>query len=368
MPSQYSHAPNATLAHLSEIIKLEPEEEPWCAGYAHSQGRRCHSRTNAHGRRIARVLLNDGTKDLRAGRSIDALLDDLAPRVLCTRFHQNQSSDLSRRWKRQVSEYLDSQVPSSPSPQRTRRSSRDVDTETAESRIEAEIAVLQQTLRAMKEIRRLEVAQNYLSTITTPLTYNERRDANAVVNSNISGTVLRRSTSPVNLVDRTTTRQTTESSNRSTSTVSRSTRVQSSHQTRTVSPFTPTIATSTTVVRDSGRPRSHDTQDQASRTTRRNIEGECGICLCDLIRTQQDVDVHEESEHIDNEDHSSGDQSGTDHGYNEQRTEHVHGNEDDGLAWCMARCGVNFHSRCIEQWLETARTPTCPACRSMWRY
>jgi hypothetical protein len=38
------------------------------------------------------------------------------------------------------------------------------------------------------------------------------------------------------------------------------------------------------------------------------------------------------------------------------------------LVWCKARCGVNFHKRCIDQWLQTAHDPTCPTCRSHWKH
>ncbi|CAI7592636.1 unnamed protein product [Penicillium discolor] len=166
MPSRYSHVATFPMAPLSGIIKLEPEEEPWCAGYAPSQGRRCHMRTNARGRRSAMMLLNEGTKDLQAGRNIDILLEDLAPHVLCTRFHQNQASDLVRRWKRKVRKYLDSQIVSTPYTRPARRSPRMI-SETAAAEMEERIAVLQQRLREAKEkIRRLEAAQYVLPTIT----------------------------------------------------------------------------------------------------------------------------------------------------------------------------------------------------------
>jgi hypothetical protein len=41
--------------------------------------------------------------------------------------------------------------------------------------------------------------------------------------------------------------------------------------------------------------------------------------------------------------------------------------EEEELVWCKARCGVNFHKKCIDKWLETSHAPTCPTCRSNWR-
>ncbi|KAJ5312370.1 hypothetical protein PENANT_c011G04100 [Penicillium antarcticum] len=379
MPSRYSYAPSPPSVHLSDIIKLEPEEEPWCAGYAPSQGRRCHARTNAYGRRSAMVLLNEGTKDLRAGRSIDALLEDLAPHVLCTRFHQNQASDLTRRWRGQVHQYLNSQGTFTPSTQQTRVSSRIVDTETAESELEERIAVLQQRLRNLKEIRRLEAAESYLPITASPPFYRERRNPNAVVSSSIPTSTLSRNTPPVNRVDRTSTVQTTQSTNQPSMTVLRPEQVQISHQIRAVSPLSPRLATPSTGVHASSRTRSHDSQNRISQTTRREAEGECGICLCDLLPSKQDIagDTDEESDHIGSDEYSRDDQSDDDdyddeidddEENEEQETEDKHERQDEELAWCKARCGVNFHAKCIEQWLETARAPTCPACRSTWKH
>ncbi|GLA06084.1 hypothetical protein AnigIFM60653_006607 [Aspergillus niger] len=92
--------------HLSEILKVYPEDEPWCAGFAPSQGRRCHNPTNARNRRHASSLLEQGTRLLRAGQSIEHILEDLAPLVLCTRNHQNQAVGLTNTWVSRVDTYV----------------------------------------------------------------------------------------------------------------------------------------------------------------------------------------------------------------------------------------------------------------------
>ncbi|KAL3470167.1 hypothetical protein BJX99DRAFT_264488 [Aspergillus californicus] len=103
--SRSSASPIIYLPHLSTIINLHPEKEPYCAGYAPSQGRRCHNPTNARGRREARSLLNEGTDYLHEGYNINEILEYLAPYVLCTRWHQNQASGLVARWKKMVGDY-----------------------------------------------------------------------------------------------------------------------------------------------------------------------------------------------------------------------------------------------------------------------
>ncbi|KAJ6132689.1 hypothetical protein N7471_007904 [Penicillium samsonianum] len=355
------------MAPLSEIIKLEPEEEPWCAGYAPSQGRRCHVRTNARGRSSAMMLLNEGTKDLRAGRNIDTLLENLAPYVLCTRFHQSQASDLARRWKRQVRTYLDSQVVSTPYTRPVRTSSRMI-SETAEANMEEIIAVLHQRLRdAEEEIRRLKVAQSGLPVTANPR-HHERRFMSAVVNSSSMGSASS-GNPPANRVNETLRRDSTESStNQSAITVPRPVQAQATRQTSAVSISSPRPASTPTVARAFGRIGNTASQDETSQPNRREIEGECGICLCNLHSSQdEDWDEEEESENSGGDDYGDNDQDNNyeDDDYDDYAEDDEHLKE---LVWCKARCGVNFHKQCIDQWLETDHAPTCPACRSNWKH
>ncbi|KAL4963390.1 uncharacterized protein BDV14DRAFT_201805 [Aspergillus stella-maris] len=119
MPSNQWHT--QARPHLSEILGLYPDDEPFCAGYAYSQGRRCHCRTNAHGRKTAIALLNEGTTDLYAGRCIDDLLENVSPHVLCTRFHQNQAMDLATKWQRTVDRFWEAYTYIPPTPVRERQ-------------------------------------------------------------------------------------------------------------------------------------------------------------------------------------------------------------------------------------------------------
>ncbi|KAJ5716993.1 hypothetical protein N7488_002639 [Penicillium malachiteum] len=107
-PSPSSHEARF-IPHLSQIIGLEPDNEPFCAGYTYAQRRRCHARTHGYDRIRARYLLDKGTEDLRAGMKIDDILDALAPHVLCTHYHQSQASGLAQRWKEEVQPFIQDQ-------------------------------------------------------------------------------------------------------------------------------------------------------------------------------------------------------------------------------------------------------------------
>lgn len=98
---------------------------------------------------------------------------------------------------------------------------------------------------------------------------------------------------------------------------------------------------------------------RAGDATRRPIEGECGICLNPLRRTRSRAAS------------SSGDEvvgvntaEDTDSGYEEESEEET--GADEGLTWCRAQCGVNYHAECIRQWLQESRHRNCPTCRSGW--
>ncbi|RAK88894.1 hypothetical protein BO79DRAFT_245312 [Aspergillus costaricaensis CBS 115574] len=109
--------------HLSDILGIYPESQS-CVGWAPSQGRHCRNPTNARNRRHAVSLLDQGTRLLKAGRSIDHILEELAPLVLCLRYHQNQAAGLTSTWVSRVDKYIAShQSPrSSPSRSMPRRS------------------------------------------------------------------------------------------------------------------------------------------------------------------------------------------------------------------------------------------------------
>ncbi|KAL5359896.1 hypothetical protein BJX96DRAFT_63575 [Aspergillus floccosus] len=349
-----------SIPHLSEIIMLEPDMEPWCAGYAPSKGRRCHMRTNAHGRASAMRLLNQGTADLRAGRCIDTLLENLAPYVLCTRWHQNQAPDLVRRWKRQVEPYLGSRAPRARSGQSTRQSSMSVPSETTRDNVDAQCAVLYQKLRdIMAELDRLRAVQREATVTSNDSLRHGNRQASEHSNTSSTGSSTIESDTVATPDESIEGERPTESINLSPTTgPSEESPVPASDRRPTATSTeseTISIVSDPTVRQDDDETDSQTASPASEASSvRRTIDGECGICLCELqtLRSDSSTTVESESEEDDQE----------------QNREQEEGNVGEELVWCKARCGVNFHKSCIDQWLETAAAPTCPTCRSTWEY
>ncbi|PYI26174.1 hypothetical protein BP00DRAFT_461225 [Aspergillus indologenus CBS 114.80] len=92
--------------HLSEILDLYPDEERWCAGYAPSEGRRCHNPISGANRGSAVRLLDEGSERMIQGEDIHDLLMDLASLVLCRHVHQkdrrSQVPSLVRKWQEKI--------------------------------------------------------------------------------------------------------------------------------------------------------------------------------------------------------------------------------------------------------------------------
>lgn len=347
---------------LSEIIHLEPDMEPWCAGYAPSKGRRCHMRTNIRGRTSAMRLLDQGTADLRAGRRIDALLEDLAPHVLCTRWHQNQAPNLVRRWKEQVEQYLDSPVPSARSRRSTRQSSMSVPAAATRDDVEAQCAVLYQKLRdIMLELNRLQAVRQEATVASNAPPRRGGRQASEDSNPISTESETLGSDTVANPDESTEgTRSTVSSDSLATNGPSEvqfrasveGSPVPASERRPTAAP-TESIVSDDTVRQDDDETDSQTASPASEASSvRRTVDGDCGICLCDLQTSQSDSDTAGEAEEGEGEE-----------GQNRVLDE---GNVGEELVWCKARCGVNFHKACIDQWLETATAPTCPTCRSPW--
>ena len=370
MPSSSSFRKDPSLPHLSEIIQLEPEKEPWCAGFAPSQGRRCHARTNAYRRSQAMSLLNEGTKELRAGRSIDALLEDLAPHVLCRRFHQSQASDLVARWQKQIRSCRLSLSPSVPSSGRSGQRTRTVRSENqAEYLDEDHSTLIQLLLEAQEDIRQLRASLRE-PIIEVPAA--ETRVSRATGHSD-AGSLSRMSTSSSSSSSSegpretsSLTRVTVQSTSATRSQVNNAARrpvhqQNTSRSTSTLTSISPIESVSDRSrrqeaqrVRKSTAPVQTSVQTLTPTVHRRSIEGDCGICLSSLQGSDNSDGESEEGDEHD--DHSDGGRG--------LSGEHE---EERDILWCKARCGVNFHGQCLRPWLERSSRPTCPTCRSTWK-
>ncbi|KAJ0421703.1 hypothetical protein BJY00DRAFT_102990 [Aspergillus carlsbadensis] len=319
MPQRKFQTSTTRRPHLSSILKLDPEGEPFCAGFAPSKGRRCSARTNARGRKSALNLLDEGTADLHAGLCIDDILEDLAPHVLCTRWHQNQASSLVSTWQARVDRYLSSiSVPRSPRrPSQTSRpapmlsfnasSGSGASTTSRTAQQQPATSVLRPTSRAPQ-----------------PRTPANPEPVRRIISTSTS-------TAPVAIPG-------------ATSTIpSRS----SSH----VPP--PSRLPPAPIVRPRG-------------VVRRPVHGDCSICL-DPLRKLNTPTVGEASNaHGDGASGNNDEKDDEESEDEEPESEEEEEGEED-LAWCKSQCGVNYHKKCIEKWLAEAHRTTCPTCRGSWK-
>ncbi|KAL4795051.1 hypothetical protein BDV19DRAFT_363981 [Aspergillus venezuelensis] len=352
--------------HLSDILSLYPDEEPFCAGYAYSQGRRCHCRTNARGRKTAIALLNEGTTYLYAGWCIDDLLEDVAPHVLCTRFHQNQAMDLATKWQRTVDRFWHAYTYVPPTPVRERRqiakaptplmSRRDLEEglDRMSRSLQEVISQLERERRAKPQeqshssSRSSRPEQNVNPTASRPADSGSRRSEPPAT---ITGTLSSRPPAPpVNIantaravsIPRASPPATTITAPTSSTTPARLATRATEISTHAPSPSGPRVNLPTTSI---------STSPRTKYVTRRPVDGDCGICLEPLRKVCSDHDAQ----------HDKMDGEG------ERKAE---GDDDEKvvLSWCKAQCGVNYHATCIERWLKSCKKYSCPTCRSTWKH
>ncbi|PWY72289.1 hypothetical protein BO70DRAFT_413949 [Aspergillus heteromorphus CBS 117.55] len=90
---------------LTDILKIPLQEDHCCLGTSNSFNRRCHNLVHRRHRREARQLLAQGSLRLQQGNpasSLDPLLTELAPLLLCTGAHQHQAPTLVAQWKEKL--------------------------------------------------------------------------------------------------------------------------------------------------------------------------------------------------------------------------------------------------------------------------
>ncbi|GIC88645.1 uncharacterized protein Aud_005042 [Aspergillus udagawae] len=298
---------------LSTILEVYPQCESHCYGYAPSKRRRCRLPTRKDNRDKAARLLNEGTRLLQRGLSVDSLLIELAPLVLCTRFHQNQADSLVSNWRAKLRAFKEQSLLAA-----VLKSLR----EYAESRARPLAAGSAGEQRVSDRSAVVEIEEEEEE--------EEERDR-----EDEPGPELEPEPSA--------SRPSAESS----------------------SPAVETHVAEPTVP-----------QSEPRRTTRKPIEGDCGICMCPLREQDSDEDA-EESE--DSDDENDNDVAGT--GSDTESDNEHDGSEEDGLdlddiVYCKNECGTNYHKACIDVWLATQSTfrtpsgntvcPSCPKCRAAW--
>lgn len=406
MPSRNTSSTMSHVPHLSLIINLDPEKEPWCAGYAPSQGRRCHARTNALGRSRAMELLDRGTESLLAGRHIDDLLGELAPHVLCQRFHQDQASTLTNRWSRQVSPFV--KAPQSPPRRRTiaqdpSTARRHVSIRTPAERqryLLSEMEQLMNELSSLEQDRHISagshdsgVMRDSQRAMRTARTRNNSLDATPsdyALRGNDYQRVIRLRPWRHQLIN-TSVPAAGQSSSTVASTSGRLPAAPPSNSGASSSPQRENHNNNSELRLHSANPiRS------SSGITRRPIQGDCGICLSSLENDIWEDTDDEDSDEAENEgsdgpkddengweDEDDGEEYCSDTteshrsnssswngeaGSADQAQHSIPSTERYDIVWCKAKCGVNYHRDCIYQWLalDPFEGLSCPTCRSIW--
>lgn len=91
----------------ADALDLDPNSSSFtCVGYAPSKGRRCHNAIACVNRQeAAKILLQMSRLDPQSQR-IDDKLEELASRLLCRRWHQNQAAEMKRKWHCDIETYL----------------------------------------------------------------------------------------------------------------------------------------------------------------------------------------------------------------------------------------------------------------------
>ena len=87
----------------AEVLQFEPNSLGLtCIGHAKTQGRRCRNPiAYANRQEAAKILLDMARLDPRSPR-LDSELEELASRLLCRRWHQDQAAAIKRQWHRDI--------------------------------------------------------------------------------------------------------------------------------------------------------------------------------------------------------------------------------------------------------------------------
>lgn len=90
----------------AEVLELDPNSSHFtCIGYAKSKNRRCHNPIACANRQEgAKILLEMSRLDPQSQR-LDNRLEELASRLLCKRWHQDQAARIKRQWHREIENY-----------------------------------------------------------------------------------------------------------------------------------------------------------------------------------------------------------------------------------------------------------------------
>lgn len=308
----------------ASVLQLDPNST--CIGHAKTQGRRCRNPIAYANRKEATNILHQmSRRDPFQSQRLDSQLEELASRLLCKRWHQDQAMEIKRQWRRRI-----------------------VDFQAAETARQAERSRMVD--RASESARAAVVARNRVASVrrevvTSSITTSSTRESSslAIISIVIREELREREDSEPNDGEpRQQTNPGPDSPNQPEAPSQESTDIprptSSADEPTTQTPAPPLqepIATSearqvtvneaepSSAVPSTSTQAPHPQHEDSHPAThdRRAIEGDCSICC---------------------EDFSNG---GT-------------------TKWCRAQCRQNFHADCIDLWhasLEAdGRIKTCP--------
>ena len=311
----------------ASVLQLEPNALGFtCIGHAKTQRRRCRNPVAYDNRKeAANMLLEMSRRDpLQSSQRLDAQLEELASRLLCRRWHQDQAVEMKRQWRRHIAEFQAAET--------ARRAERSRTVERASDSANAGVARTR-----VASVRREVVISSFTSSVTresSSLAITSiviREELGGRENNESDGEEPRQQRNPR---PDSSSRQDAPSRETAGNAPPTSPTDEPIPQ-RTAPPLQESIATReahqeavteagpSAAVPSASTPAQHPqhADSHAAHHDRRAIEGDCSICCEDL---------------------SSG---GT-------------------TTWCRAQCRQNFHADCIDLWHASqevdGRVKTCP--------
>ena len=302
----------------ASVLQLEPNSLGFtCIGHAKTQGRRCRNAIAYANRQEAeKILLQISRLDPLSPR-VDAQLEELATRLLCRRWHQDQAAMMKRRWQSRIEDFQDTEA--------ARRADRLRTLETINARARS------------PDTRGRTASGDRERTVAAVASILIESSMSVTISMIISDEAFRRrrSPEPQSPSQREASLQEPTSQN-SNSPPSPSPRNEQTIHTPTVPPQEHPTATNnreseasnqTEPSRPISQGSTQSLQPQQNEIShhphqdRRSIEGDCSICCEDV-------------------------------------------NDGGDSTWCRAQCGQNFHTDCVNLWHASQeadeRVKTCP--------
>ena len=88
----------------ASVLQIDPDST--CIGHAKTQGRRCRNPiAYANHKEAANILYEMSRRDPLQSQRLESQLEELASRLLCRRWHQDQAVEMKRRWRRHIEDF-----------------------------------------------------------------------------------------------------------------------------------------------------------------------------------------------------------------------------------------------------------------------